>query len=200
MVTNPFNATAADLKQALRVKWPGVKWSVRQQQGTLRVAVAWTGGPVEAEVRPVAAAFTRWEPYGTARFERVLLQRTPAPPVRVQRSRKPGAVMPPGAVFVGRPTMWGNPFVVKGWRGHVWEVTWEGEHIDCTMSRREAHKLAVELYVEQRLPLMREEILARLAGRDLACWCPPVDRFGNLLPCHGDVMLAVANGWALPTW
>jgi len=32
-----------------------------------------------------------------------------------------------------------------------------------------------------------EEIRAELAGRDLACWCP----VGS--PCHGDVLLAVAN-------
>jgi len=32
-----------------------------------------------------------------------------------------------------------------------------------------------------------EEIRAELPGRDLACWCP-VDS-----PCHGDVLLAVAN-------
>ncbi|WP_402465698.1 DUF4326 domain-containing protein [Isoptericola aurantiacus] len=34
------------------------------------------------------------------------------------------------------------------------------------------------------------EIRARLAGRDLACWCP-LDQ-----PCHADVLLEIANGGA----
>lgn len=33
-----------------------------------------------------------------------------------------------------------------------------------------------------------DEIRAELAGRDLACWCPPDQ------PCHADVLLEIANG------
>jgi len=32
-------------------------------------------------------------------------------PQRLQRRRTKGWRMPPGAVYVGRPTEWGNPFV-----------------------------------------------------------------------------------------
>ncbi len=31
-------------------------------------------------------------------------------PLRIQRRRTKGYRMPPGAVYCGRPTIWGNPF------------------------------------------------------------------------------------------
>lgn len=44
-----------------------------------------------------------------------------------------------------------------------------------------------------RLPFTVADVRRELAGRDLACWCPP----GS--PCHADVLLAVANGWEVPS-
>jgi hypothetical protein len=38
-----------------------------------------------------------------------------------------------------------------------------------------------------RLPFTVEDARRELAGRDLACWCPPGE------PCHADVLLQVAN-------
>jgi hypothetical protein len=38
----------------------------------------------------------------------------------------------------------------------------------------------------QFLDVTTADIRAELAGRDLACWCPPG-------PCHADVLLEVAN-------
>jgi hypothetical protein len=32
-----------------------------------------------------------------------------------------------------------------------------------------------------------------LRGKDLACWCPLVDKDGNPVPCHADVLLKIAN-------
>lgn len=38
-------------------------------------------------------------------------------------------------------------------------------------------------------PLLNSVLIRdQLAGRDLACWC----RVGS--PCHGDVLLEIANG------
>jgi hypothetical protein len=37
------------------------------------------------------------------------------------------------------------------------------------------------------------EIRAELAGKDLACWCPLMDAAGRPVPCHGDILLAIAN-------
>lgn len=36
-----------------------------------------------------------------------------------------------------------------------------------------------------------DEVRRELAGKDLACWCPPGE------PCHADVLLEVANGAGL---
>jgi hypothetical protein len=33
-------------------------------------------------------------------------------PKRIQRSRAKGWTMPANAIYVGRPTVWGNPYVV----------------------------------------------------------------------------------------
>lgn len=40
-------------------------------------------------------------------------------PRRIQRSRTAGWRMPPGAVYVGRPSKWGNPYRV-GWPAARW--------------------------------------------------------------------------------
>jgi hypothetical protein len=86
--------------------------------------------------------------------------------------------MPEGAVYVGRPSTWGNPY------------------------RRSDPALAVALFRDllARAPVadgswarakrgetVYDTIRRELAGRDLACWCP-LDK-----PCHADVLLEIAN-------
>ena len=67
-------------------------------------------------------------------------------PARIQRRRSAGWRMPEGAVYVGRPSIWGNPFRGPG---------------------------AVERY---RSALLDDptsgEMLETLRGADLVCWCP----------------------------
>ncbi|MBA2308407.1 MAG: DUF4326 domain-containing protein [Pseudonocardiales bacterium] len=92
---------------------------------------------------------------------------TPSPR-RIQRRRSAGWRTPPGAVYVGRPSKWGNRYRIG---------------IDV---RDAAH--AVELYerwVDREG--LHNVIRAELAGRDLVCWCPPDS------PCHADVLLRIAN-------
>lgn len=86
---------------------------------------------------------------------------------RIQRKRTKGWRLPANAVYVGRPTQWGNPYSV-------------------TLAGRTA---AVERYRS----LLAEHPGAKawtmsLRGKDLACWCP-LDQ-----PCHADVLLELANG------
>lgn len=83
-------------------------------------------------------------------------------------NRLSGPVAPPGTVYIGRPSKWGNPFVIgrDGDRGMV------------IAKYRQWIVLQPELYLAAK----RE-----LAGRDLVCFCSP-------LPCHGDVLLEIANG------
>lgn len=81
--------------------------------------------------------------------------------------------MPPNAIYVGRPTVWGNPYVVGS-------QLMSGETLTA--------EKAVELY-EQHLRdnFDERDIRHFLRGKDLACWCGPDDA------CHADVLLAIAN-------
>jgi hypothetical protein len=85
---------------------------------------------------------------------------------RVQRSRRPGARLPAGAVYVGKPTRWANR--------HDWRILGRAEAV-----RRYAADLAEMPAADRRA------LLAPLEGASaLACWCPPGE------PCHADVLLA----------
>lgn len=108
-------------------------------------------------------------------------------PRRIQRKRTKGWRMPEGAVYVGRPSKWGNPYHVRSSR-YVVDTRWGYEHY-C--AEGEAQGVAVRLFREDWV-LAREPFdsldLAELRGRDLVCWC---DLFS---PCHADVLLELANG------
>ena len=75
---------------------------------------------------------------------------------------------PEDAVYIGRPSKWGNPFRFPG----VICPT-RGDAI-------EGYRLHVTLGAGKSLPF------GELRGKDLVCWCAP-------LPCHGDVLLELAN-------
>lgn len=119
-------------------------------------------------------------------------------PKRIQRKREKGWVMPDGAVYVGRPTRWGNRYrTAVDVDRDVMEVidTYDNTTVALYRDRAMAHKTAVDFfreYVESK-PELAEAIREQLAGKDLVCWCP-LDA-----PCHADVLLEVANpGWTPP--
>lgn len=113
-------------------------------------------------------------------------------PKRIQRRRTKGYRLPVGAVYVGRPSIWGNPF---HWR----------KALDADMAEDEAgsRRIAVQSFRHwfadrpgEYMGIKHSEMHARLPelrGRDLACWCPLVDANGNPVPCHADVLLEWAN-------
>jgi hypothetical protein len=74
--------------------------------------------------------------------------------------------IPTGAVYIGRGSKWGNPFVIG----------------------RDGDRAAViakyERYLHSRHDLLRA--LDKLRGKDLVCFCAPLD-------CHGDLLLRLAN-------
>lgn len=122
---------------------------------------------------------------------------------RIQRSRTRGWRMPPNAVYVGRPTIWGNPWRVVPVRddwfpwGDAADVVHEktGASIGrFTRTSRTRFKDTGAPYWAchaYRRDLTDELIAAarrELAGHDLACWCR-LDQ-----PCHADVLLKLANG------
>ena len=101
--------------------------------------------------------------------------------------------MPEGAVYVGRPTIWGNPWTHEATLAtglfrpeHVAEA-----NVDEYQGWLKATPEQVRSYqVYQENEKQRQELLARigeLKGKDLACWCP-LDQ-----PCHADVLLRLAN-------
>lgn len=122
-------------------------------------------------------------------------------PQRIQRRRTKGWQMPPGAVYVGRPTKWGNPWRVVPVRDHHFPF---GQAADVMRTDTGTHLGRFERYTRTpntgapywaMLGFLRDEIaglrphvVAELAGRDLACWCA-LDQ-----PCHADVLLVVAAG------
>ena len=116
-------------------------------------------------------------------------------PVRIQLSRKKGfrlhdhsrAVNGLQAVNVARPGYWGNPFTVSG----ALESGYAKDKIIgarlCVIAYQGWLSGSSE-YVLPVNPPRAADIKAQLAGRNLACWCPPA------APCHADILLKIANG------
>lgn len=122
---------------------------------------------------------------------------------RIQRKRDKGWRMPEGAVYVGRPSRWGNPFRI--YHGHsligpAWSLAREAWHHipadECvngyvTSSSLMGSGEAVDAFHDLLRARARDEAdrlrnwLAPLGGRDLACWCPLTE------PCHADVLLKI---------
>lgn len=109
-------------------------------------------------------------------------------PERIQRLRTKGWRMPEGAVYVGRPTGWGNPFVVHSAEIVVRPDTGE----DWWFPNDGARAGAVQLFrdLAGTRPAWLPNAVRELRGHDLACWCPLSQ------PCHADVLLELANGGA----
>lgn len=119
-------------------------------------------------------------------------------PKRIQRKRIKGWKMPEGAVYVGRPTEWGNPYV----KGACCSYNRFGILVQLTVESRLHSVQLFERWVN-RDPLVPKSgwnkhsdvptvahIRAALGGKDLACWCPLNE------PCHADVLLRIAAGGA----
>lgn len=106
-------------------------------------------------------------------------------PRRIQRQRTKGWRMPANAVYVGRPTRWGNPFRV-GWQSRFsdadyWDAAKCVELFRFSMCATDRPGIFTDFEIT-------EIDLNPLRGKHLACWCP-LDQ-----PCHADVLLELANG------
>lgn len=95
-------------------------------------------------------------------------------PIRVQRRRTRGYRLPPNTRCVTRPGPFGNTVAVPAPPGDF-----------------AAHAVAVAAYrcwlLAPEQAEYRERVRRELRGYNLACYCRPD------LPCHADVLLAVAN-------
>ncbi len=76
--------------------------------------------------------------------------------------------VPKDAIYVGRPSEWGNPYMIGK----------DGTREDVVRKYRER--------IENYGPNSFHAIRKQLAGKDLVCWCAPN-------PCHADVLLEIAN-------
>jgi|GEM_PF-1351156 len=111
--------------------------------------------------------------------------RRPKMPKRIQLQRAKGWRKPPNAVVVARPGKWGNPFAIGTGRG----MEIDGAFVEEMVKDRAT---AVRFFADMLSYPVRpyptdDEIRRELAGRDLACWCPPDQ------PCHADILLRLAN-------
>lgn len=108
-------------------------------------------------------------------------------PRRIQRQRTKGWRMPEGAVYVGRPSRWANPFRI----GPTTRSIRTGEVVQVGYTAEEA----VELFRRYAEDSRRGwEWLEPLRGNDLACWCPlTAPNPWQRVACHADVLLELAN-------
>lgn len=72
-------------------------------------------------------------------------------------------------IYIGRPTIWGNPFILKS----------ETERVNCVKKYRDW------LFAPEQAELLAKAKI-ELKGKVLACWCSPK-------LCHGHVLAAVVN-------
>lgn len=104
-------------------------------------------------------------------------------PIRIQRRRARGWRMPEHTKYVGRGSLYGNPFrVARSAR----ELEAGGELVVASSAD------AVERFREWIRQTREGRFVAACAARnlwglDLACWCP-LDQ-----ACHADVLLEIAN-------
>lgn len=75
--------------------------------------------------------------------------------------------IPADAIYVGRPSVWGNPF----------KLGRDGDR-DTVIEK-------FRVWLENK-PDIQAAIRRELGGKDLVCFCAPQ-------PCHADVLLAIAN-------
>ena len=80
------------------------------------------------------------------------------------------------AIYIGRPSKWGNPFIIGNYHVAV------GRKMDRT------DVIALHKRWLRTSPRGQKCIkdIEELCGKDLVCWCAPK-------ACHGDLLLELAN-------
>ena len=92
---------------------------------------------------------------------------------------KRSANIPADAVYVGRPTKWGNPF------SHIPNGTLAKHVVKDRNAACDAHKNWINEILAKD-PTALDRIRKELKGKDLVCWCAPAR-------CHADYLMQLAN-------
>ena len=111
-------------------------------------------------------------------------------PRRLQRSRRRGSRTPEGAVYVGRPTLFGNPFTSERF-GHARATRLHRDWLTGRISALTLEQLGFCPAEVDELLRLRARVrrgLPRLRGRNLVCWCPLTSSW-----CHANTLLHLAN-------
>lgn len=105
-----------------------------------------------------------------------------AAPIRIQRTRQSKMESPNKLpiIYVGRPTKWGNPFLLT-----------PQSSISSSKERKDIIKkyqdwIFGKLVIDKSPPSIKE-IQDELGGKNLACWCRPGEA------CHADFLLKISN-------
>lgn len=78
-------------------------------------------------------------------------------------------------VYIGRPSVWGNPYSAKA-----------GTMADFRVATLDEAIASYERWLRGR-PLLVARAQRELKGKILGCWCGPKQR------CHGEVLVKIAN-------
>jgi hypothetical protein len=100
-------------------------------------------------------------------------------------------IIPKDAVYVGRPTKWGNPYEIgkpytKGdMKFDNGTISYENVVVLIEKMTREDVLMLYRVFIEDQLKEI-PHFLDELRGKDLVCWCAPK-------PCHAEILIELAN-------
>lgn len=106
-------------------------------------------------------------------------------PKRIQRKRTKGWKMPENTIYVGRPTMWGNPFTGDNAADKYRIAVSSFPVSQETLADWKANGGRADMLIA--LAGRVRPVLDKLRGHNLACWCA-LDK-----PCHVDILLEIVN-------
>ena len=92
--------------------------------------------------------------------------------------------IPSDAVYVGRPSKWGNPYKIGG-NVRLEDPNYPDKFFVKTNITREECLNLYRQYIRSCIETNMLNI-EELRGKDLVCWCAPK-------PCHADILLELAN-------
>lgn len=110
-------------------------------------------------------------------------------PVRIKRERTKGWNKPLNTKYVGRGTVYGNPFRVSESVHQMWyDVFSKSDKLTYFIRDKKIdNEDAVYLFEKYALPCILPERIEQLRGFDLMCFCS-LDK-----PCHANSLLKIAN-------